>query len=123
MLAAGSDRDQDHTGNVPIHCRAWVGVSPEYPYTGHFPESTVPGINSKMANPIKYVQREFVALRRATVTYSDARKPVFHAVTPFCRIALCSAEPGVKSGWAEPPANQVTCHECLRRLTRLWKSA
>ena len=42
MLAAGSDRDQDHTGNVPIHCRARVGVSPEYRYTRHFPESTVP---------------------------------------------------------------------------------
>ena len=43
----------------------------------------------------------------------------YHAVTPFCRIALCCTEPGVKSGWAEPPAAHVTCRECLRRLTRL----
>ena len=65
------------------------------------------------------MQREFVALRRAAVSYAGTRKPVFHAVTPFCRIALCSAEPGVKSGWAEPPADRVTCPECLRRLARL----
>ena len=33
-------------------------------------------------------------------------------------VSHCAApEPGVKSGWAEPPAAHVTCRECLRRLT------
>jgi hypothetical protein len=76
-------------------------------------------IHPRMENSFQYLQREFVALRKATVTYSDGRMPVFHAVTPFCRIALCSTEPGAKSKWAEPPANNVTCRECLRRLARL----
>ncbi len=91
----------------------------EWQSDGASPNRLSPGTNRTMANSNTRVQREFVALRRASVTYSDAHRPVFHAVTPFCRIALCSTEPGVKSGWAEPPAVQVTCTECLRRLARL----
>ena len=45
----------------------------------------------------------------------------YHAVTPFCRIALCTIEPGARSRWAEPPAEHVTCPECQRRLTKLRK--
>jgi hypothetical protein len=86
---------------------------------GTSPNRRLPDTNPIMSNSNTCVQRDFVALRRAWVTYSDARKPVFHAVTPFCRIALCSTEPGGKSSWAEPPAVQVTCTECLRRLARL----
>ena len=93
-------------------------IAPEPRQESASPNRRFPDTNPTMATSITHVPREFVALRRATVTYSDARKPVFHAVTPFCRIALCSTEPGVKSGWAEPPANQVTCPECLRRLAR-----
>jgi hypothetical protein len=40
------------------------------------------------------LQRKLIALSRATITYSEARKPVFHALTPFCRMAFCAAEPG-----------------------------
>lgn len=45
--------------------------------------------------------------------------PVFHAVTPHYRMALCADEPGARSGWAEPPAEHVTCILCLRRLAQL----
>jgi hypothetical protein len=60
--------------------------------------------------------RSFVALRKAG--HSNA-SPVYHAVTPFCRIALCATEPGTRSAWAEPPASHVTCTACLNRLSRL----
>ncbi|HVY13691.1 MAG TPA: hypothetical protein VHB27_00585 [Rhodopila sp.] len=60
--------------------------------------------------------RQFVALRKDG---PHRRPPVFHAVTPFCRMALCAAEPGAGSGWAEPPSSSVTCPACLTRLRRL----
>ena len=62
--------------------------------------------------------RTFVALRKA----GGGPRPtgtIYHAVTPNCRMALCAAEPGAGSGWAEPPAERVTCSACLRRLARL----
>ncbi len=62
--------------------------------------------------------RVFVALRKSG-RVSHGRKPVFHAVTPYCRMSLCADEPGPGSGWAEPPADRITCAACLRRLTRL----
>jgi hypothetical protein len=62
--------------------------------------------------------RVFVALRKCG-RIRDGLRPVYHAVTPHCRIALCSVEPGVRSGWAEPPAAQVTCPACLKRLRQL----
>jgi hypothetical protein len=62
--------------------------------------------------------RLFVALRK-NGTLRAGLEPVYHAVTPHCRIALCSDEPGVRSGWAEPPARGVTCPACLKRLARL----
>ena len=62
--------------------------------------------------------RVFVALRKDGPRTSGTR-PVYHAVTPNCRIALCSQEPGSRSGWAEPPAQEVTCPACLKRLARL----
>lgn len=62
--------------------------------------------------------RVFVALRKSG-RVSHGRSPVFHAVTPHCRMSLCADEPGPGSCWAEPPADDVTCAACLRRLTRL----
>jgi hypothetical protein len=62
--------------------------------------------------------RVFVALRKSG-RVSHGRSPVFHAVTPHCRMSLCADEPGPGSWWAEPPADDVTCAACLRRLTRL----
>lgn len=59
----------------------------------------------------------FVALRKDGP--HRGRPAVYHAVTPHCRIALCNAEPGSRSGWAEPPASQVTCPACRARLARL----
>ena len=67
-------------------------------------------------NAIIQSGRTFVALRKAG---GKARSPVYHAVTPNCRIALCADEPGAGSGWAEPPADKITCPNCLRRLARL----
>jgi hypothetical protein len=75
-----------------------------------------------MGNVIECSGRSFVALRKAGRAPAEVDS-VFHAVTPFCRIALCSTEPGVKSRWAEPPAEQVTCRECLRRLSNLRRAA
>jgi hypothetical protein len=62
--------------------------------------------------------RLFVALRK-NGTLREGLEPVYHAVTPNCRIALCSDEPGARSGWAEPPGHQITCPACLKRLARL----
>ena len=39
------------------------------------------------------------------------------------RLALCAAEPGAGSAWAEPPAEAVTSAVCLVRLERLRASA
>ena len=69
-------------------------------------------------NGIVRKDRIFVALRKAG-RVTQGRAPVYHAVTPFCRPALCADEPGAGSGWAEPPAKNVTCPACRRRLERL----
>jgi hypothetical protein len=66
--------------------------------------------------------RVFVALRKAGPPRPHVQ-PLFHAVTPFCRIALCGAEPGSRSFWAEPPSQSVTCPACLRRMARLQRRA
>lgn len=62
--------------------------------------------------------RVFVPLRKSG-RVSHGRQPVFHAVTPYCRMSLCANEPGPGSEWAELPGQHVTCAACLRRLTRL----
>lgn len=67
---------------------------------------------------VVHADRVFVALRKSGHV-SHSRRPVFHAVTPNCRMSLCADEPGAGSGWAEPPAETVTCPACLRRLARL----
>jgi hypothetical protein len=69
-------------------------------------------------NVIVRADRTFIALHKAG-RISRGRSRVYHAVTPHCRIALCSDEPGASSGWAEPPGNGVTCPACLERLQRL----
>ena len=71
-----------------------------------------------LSNPIMLSDRTFVALRKSGRTNKGWR-PVYHAVTPHCRMALCAAEPGAGSGWAEPPNGEVTCPACLKRLSRL----
>ena len=71
-----------------------------------------------MQNAITVAGRTFVALRKAGRP-PVGTEPVFHAVTPHCRMALCAAEPGAGSGWAEPPMERVTCAACLGRLARL----
>jgi hypothetical protein len=63
--------------------------------------------------------RAFVALRKDGPGYAAGRAPMYHAVTPHCRMALCATEPGAGSTWAEPPSGFVTCRACLRRLDRL----
>ena len=67
---------------------------------------------------IEVMGRAFVALRT-----EKSAAPVYHAVTPHCRPALCGIEPGASSQWAEPPAAHVTCPVCLQRLSRLAKPA
>ena len=71
-----------------------------------------------MHNVITPGERRFVALRRARRP-TAGRLPVYHAVTPNCRIALCTVEPGAGSAWAEPPGEAVTCPACLKRLARM----
>ena len=65
---------------------------------------------------IKVSGRVFVALRKEK---SVSASPLYHAVTPYCRLALCGNEPGASSQWTEPPAGLVTCPACLDRLSRL----
>lgn len=65
---------------------------------------------------IEVAGRVFVALRREK---SVSAFPIYHAVTPHCRPALCGHEPGASSRWAKPPASHVTCSVCLDRLSRL----
>ena len=62
--------------------------------------------------------RTFVALRKAGRRRRTAN-PVYRAVTPHRRVALCADEPGAGSGWAEPPAERVTRPACLHRPARL----
>lgn len=62
--------------------------------------------------------RVFAARRKAGPP-RPGRPPVFHAVTPNCRMALCADEPGAGSDWAGPAGPEVTCPACLRRLARL----
>ena len=76
------------------------------------------GSMSHLQNAIVRRTRVFVALRKAGRT-QFGQAPVFHAVTPNCRPALCAAEPGAGSSWAEPPSATVTCPLCLTRLARL----
>jgi len=71
-----------------------------------------------MGTVIERGDRVFVALRKQGRAIRGER-PIFHAVTPYCRIALCCAEPGTSSEWAEPPAAAVTCPRCRRRLEKL----
>lgn len=63
--------------------------------------------------------RVFVALRKGGVKNRGFPSPVYHAVTPHMRMALCGTEPGSGSGWAEPPSQHVTCPICRQRLMRL----
>jgi hypothetical protein len=53
------------------------------------------------------------------LAFAAGRAPMYHAVTPHCRMALCTAEPGAGSAWAEPPSNAITCQACLNKLARL----
>jgi hypothetical protein len=62
--------------------------------------------------------RRFVALRKASSLGS-----VYHAVTPYCRPALCGNEPGPSSHWAEQPADKVTCPLCVKRLAGMARLA
>jgi hypothetical protein len=71
-----------------------------------------------MMNFIERRGRVFVALRKDGTRNAGGR-PVYHAVAPHCRMALCSQEPGSRSGWAEPPVRTVTCQACLKRLARM----
>jgi hypothetical protein len=71
------------------------------------------------ANAITKGERVFVALRKAGRHRRGDHSPVYHAVTPHSRMALCAKEPGAWSGWAEPPGQAVTCPVCLKRLARL----
>jgi len=71
-----------------------------------------------LTNAIVKGDRVFVALRKAGRRIGG-QGPVYHAVTPHCRMSLCADEPGAWSGWAEPPAEAVTCPACLKRLARL----
>ena len=70
-----------------------------------------------MENVITIGGRAFVALRKAGG--QPTARSNYHAVTPHARMALCSTEPGAASGWAEPPAEAVTCLACIGRLRRL----
>ncbi len=56
-----------------------------------------------LTNFIVHGERTFVALRKAGRAGARAeRRPVYHAVTPHCRMALCAVEPGAWLEWAEP---------------------
>ena len=67
---------------------------------------------------LKSMGRYFMAVRKTGGIRAGQQKPVFHAVTPECRMALCGAEPGPRSAWSEP-SDAVTCPACLARLARL----
>ena len=58
----------------------------------------------------------FVPRRLAS---ARSRRVIYHAVQPGYQLALCFAEPGQGSGWAEPAGERVTCTHCLARLSRL----
>ena len=78
-------------------------------------------LDTRPQNAIVRANRIFVILRKDGQA-PRGRSSVFHAVTPHCRMALCAAEPEARSGWAEPPADHVTCTACLKRLALLSRS-
>ena len=113
----------EHWAGQVTQCQAAHSILPLAP--GNFHDrsmcSQVKGLQGSMShsqNVIVRGTRVFVALRKAGRTQSR-QVPVFHAVTPNCRPALCAAEPGAGSSWAEPPSATVTCPMCLIRLARL----
>ena len=53
------------------------------------------------------------------LTSARSRRVIYHAVQPGYQLALCFAEPGQRSGWAELAGERVTCSRCLARLSRL----
>jgi hypothetical protein len=59
--------------------------------------------------------RVFVALRKSSARGGLGLPGVYHAVTPHCRVALCSTEPGIRSEWAEPPASRLGCRADIVR--------
>lgn len=69
-------------------------------------------------NAIVRRERVFVALRKAGRA-APGQRPLYHAVTPYCRPVLCAAELGTRSAWAEPPAAALTYTACAARLERL----
>jgi hypothetical protein len=69
-----------------------------------------------MVNVIVCSERMFVPRRLAS---ARGRRVVYHAVQHGYQSALCFAEPGQRSGWAEPAGEAVTCTRCLARLSRL----
>jgi hypothetical protein len=75
-----------------------------------------------LPNAITIAGRIFMARRKARPA-PPGRASLFHAVTPHCRMSLCAVEPGAGSSWAEPPAEAVTCPECLRRLARIGRGS
>jgi hypothetical protein len=86
-----------------------------------FETGSAPGPMSSSVLPhsaICLAGRVFVPLRKSGRVV-PGRRPVFHAVTPYCRMSLCADEPGAGSSWAEPPGLKVTCFACLKRLTQL----
>ena len=67
-----------------------------------------------MVNVIVCSDRMFIPRRMAS---ARSRRVIYHAVQPS--YALCFAEPGQRSGWAEPAGERVTYTRCLARLSRL----
>jgi len=65
-----------------------------------------------------FTGRTFTARRKAG-RGMPGRMPIYHAVTPGCRMALCATEPGAGSRWEENAGPAVTCPKCLARLGRL----
>jgi hypothetical protein len=72
-----------------------------------------------MSEIIECAGRWFVAMRKTGGRSFPIGNRGYHAAAPFCGIALCSAEPGTRSWWADAPAEHMTCPESLRRLIKI----
>ena len=121
----GPDRDcwvpltATAAGSVSRHRRRGAGRKKPRRCANQVDRIRTGGESIGMGNVIERSGRIFVALRKDGGQRLNGRRSVYHAVTPNCRIALCAAEPGSSSRWAEPPASQITCPVCLVRLKNL----
>jgi hypothetical protein len=72
-----------------------------------------------MSEIIECAGRRFVALRKTDGRLFPIGDRGYHAAAPFCGVALCSAEPGTRSWWADAPVEHMIPQSACGVLIKL----